>query len=275
MDKVRLNKLVEAALQEDIAWGDITAELCISAQSMTKAALVAKTNAVVCGIQPFASCFTMLDPKIEIEIVKPEGSVVVPGDVVAYVQGKTGAILSAERTALNFFCHMSGIATATARVMEKLEDTKCIVTDTRKTLPLLRMIEKHAVKVGGGMNHRFDLSSLVLIKDNHIKAAGSITEAIRLASARISHTMKIECEVTGIDEALEASKAGADIIMLDNMSPSMIATVVDQLPDDIYIEASGGITIDNCREYALAGVDVISMGSITHSAAYANFSLEF
>lgn len=275
MDKVRLNKLVEAALQEDIAWGDITAELCISAQSMTKAALVAKTNAVVCGIQPFASCFTMLDPKIEIEIVKPEGSVVVPGDVVAYVQGKTRAILSAERTALNFFCHMSGIATATARVMEKLEDTKCIVTDTRKTLPLLRMIEKHAVKVGGGMNHRFDLSSLVLIKDNHIKAAGSITEAIRLASARISHTMKIECEVTSIDEALEASKAGADIIMLDNISPSMIATVVDQLPDDIYIEASGGITVDNCREYALAGVDVISMGSITHSAPYANFSLEF
>lgn len=275
MDKIKLKQLVEAALQEDIAWGDITAELCISAQSVTKAALVAKTNAVVCGIQPFTSCFTMLDPKIEIEIVKPEGSVVVPGDVVAYVQGKTRAILSAERTALNFFCHMSGIATATARVMEKLEDTKCIVTDTRKTLPLLRMIEKHAVKVGGGMNHRFDLSSLVLIKDNHIKAAGSVTEAIRLASARISHTMKIECEVTSIDEALEASKAGADIIMLDNMPPSMITTIVDQLPDDIYIEASGGITIDNCREYALAGVDVISMGSITHSAAYANFSLEF
>ncbi len=275
MDKVRLKKLVESALQEDIAWGDITSELCISAQSVTRAALVAKTDAVVCGIQPFAMCFKRLDAKTEIDVRKLEGSVVVPGDVVAYVQGRTRAILSAERTALNFFCHMSGIATATAKVMEKLEGTDCVVTDTRKTLPLLRMIEKHAVKVGGGMNHRFDLSSLVLIKDNHIKAAGSITEAINLASAGISHTMKIECEVTNASEAMEAAQAGADIIMLDNMSPSMIAGIVGQLPDDVYTEASGGITINNCREYAEAGVDVISMGSITHSAPYANFSLEF
>jgi nicotinate-nucleotide pyrophosphorylase (carboxylating) len=275
MDKIALKRLVEDALREDIAWGDITTEVCIDASQACKASLTSKSHSVVCGLEVFAMCFRLLDPGCTIEFACLEGSNVKPGDIVATILGKTSAILTAERTALNFFCHMSGIATATARAVSALEGTDCIVADTRKTLPLLRMIEKYAVMVGGGANHRFDLSSLVLIKDNHIKACGSITDAIRLASAATSHTMKIECEVTTPKEAMEAADAGADIIMLDNMSPDDISQLLAVMPEGIYYEASGGITIENCREYALAGVDVISMGSIIHSAPYANFSLEF
>jgi nicotinate-nucleotide pyrophosphorylase (carboxylating) len=275
MDKIALEKMVEAALREDISWGDVTTESLIPTDSVTTAKLVSKSNSVVCGLLPFSMTFSKLDPNCTFIQHVEEGTLVEPGTEVVTVTGKTRAILTAERTALNFFNHMSGIATMTRRVASILEGTDCRVVDTRKTLPLLRMIEKYAVKVGGAQNHRHDLSQLVLIKDNHIQAVGSVGEAVRRAANSVSFSVKIECEVTNLGQALEAVEAGADILLFDNMQPFEISEAISQLPEDIYFEASGNISPNNCLEYAKVGVDFISMGRLTHSAPYADFSLEF
>ena len=275
MDKIAIERLVADALREDLVWGDVTTNSLIPPNSTTVASLYAKSDSIVCGLPLFHATFRQLDPNINFKILSDEGSSVSPGMMVATIEGKTRAILSAERTALNFFNHMSGIATLAGKAVKKLEGTNCVVADTRKTLPLLRMIEKYAVKVGGGQNHRFDLSSMVLIKDNHIKAIGSVGAAVRLAAEKVSYTLKIECEVTNLEQAREAADAGADIILFDNMSPSDIRDAITCLPQDLYFEASGKITLENCQEYALAGVNIISMGSLTHSAPYSDFSLEF
>ena len=274
MDKIALAWLVEKALREDIAWGDITANALIPEDSTTVANLTAKSESVVCGLEAFMMAFEILDHNTRIEVKIKEGTKTQHGDVVATVEGKTRSILTSERTALNFFNHMSGIATQTRRVADKIEGTGCTVVDTRKTLPMLRMIEKYAVKIGGGQNHRHDLSSLYLIKDNHIKAIGSVEKAVKRAKSASIYT-KIECEVTNLVEAIEAAEAGADIILFDNMKPEDIKAAIKALPERLLFEASGNIKLENCLEYAQSGVNAISMGSLTHSAPYADFSLEF
>ena len=274
MDKIALIWLVEKALKEDIAWGDITANVLIPEDSMTVANLMAKSESVICGLDAFVMAFKVFDPNTHVEVKIKEGAKTQHGDIVAIVEGKTRSILTSERTALNFFNHMSGIATLTSKVTLKIQDTGCTVVDTRKTLPMLRMIEKYAVKIGGGQNHRRDLSSLYLIKDNHIKAVGSVEKAVKRAKSASIYT-KIECEVTSLAQAVEASEAGADIILFDNMKPEDIKAAIKALPKGLLFEASGNIKIDNCLEYAQSGVNSISMGSLTHSAPYADFSLEF
>lgn len=274
MDKIALASLVDKALREDIAWGDVTSNALIPEDSVSVAHLTAKSESVVCGLEAFEMAFKNLDPCVSVEIKINEGSKTKYGDVVATVEGKTRSILTSERTALNFFNHMSGIATLTNRVAQTIEGTGCTVVDTRKTLPLLRMIEKYAVNIGGGQNHRHDLSSLYLIKDNHIKAVGSAGKAVKRAKIASIYT-KIECEVTDLAQALEASEAGADIILFDNMNPEEIKAAIKALPERLLFEASGNIKLENCRKYAESGVNAISMGSLTHSAPYADFSLEF
>lgn len=274
MDKIALASLVEKALREDIVWGDVTSNVLIPEDSMSVAYLTAKSESIVCGLGAFEKAFKILDPSTRMEIKIEEGSETKYGDVVAIIDGSTRSMLTAERTALNFFNHMSGIATLTRKIADKIEGTGCTVVDTRKTLPLLRIIEKYAVKIGGGQNHRHDLSSLYLIKDNHIKAIGSVGKAVKRAKIASIYT-KIECEVTNLDQALEASEAGADIILFDNMRPEEIKAAIKTLPEWLLFEASGNIKLENCREYAESGVHAISMGSLTHSAPYADFSLEF
>jgi nicotinate-nucleotide pyrophosphorylase (carboxylating) len=274
MDRIALYSLVEKALIEDISWGDITSNALIPQDSITIAKLTAKSDSVVCGLDAFELAFKIHDPSIHVTIKINEGSKTNHGDIVAVVEGNTRSILTSERTALNFFNHMSGIATLTRKVSERIENTGCKVVDTRKTLPLLRMIEKYSVRIGGGQNHRHDLSSLYLIKDNHIQAVGSIEKAVKSAKKAAIYT-KIECEVTNLAGAIEASDAGADIILFDNMKPEQIKEAIKELPKNLLFEASGNIKLENCLEYAQSGVHAISMGSLTHSAPYADFSLEF
>lgn len=275
MGPLEINKIVQKALREDLAWGDITSELTIPLESKSSAKLTAKSDSVVCGLKFFKSAFLLLDPGIIFEGEIPDGTFVKKGDIVVSIYGKTRPMLAAERTALNFFNHMSGIASLTRLITDKVLSTNCRITDTRKTLPLLRAIQRYAVTVGGGVNHRMDLSSSVLIKDNHLRAVGSVSKAVSLAKQKAPHVMKIEVEVTNLAEAKEAFESGADIVMLDNMTPDQIREIAKIAPKNVILEASGKITAENCLEFAKAGAHVISMGSLTHSAKSSDFSLEF
>lgn len=275
MGTIETKKIVQKALREDLAWGDITSELTIPEESKSSAKLTAKSDSVVCGLEFFKTAFLLLDSGIIFEGELPDGTFVKKGDIVVSIYGKTRPMLAAERTALNFFNHLSGIATLTRSITEKVSSTNCRITDTRKTLPLLRAAQRYAVTVGGGVNHRMDLSSSVLIKDNHLRAVGSVSKAVILAKQKAPHVMKVEVEVTNLAEAKEAFESGADIVMLDNMTPDQIKEIVKIAPKNVILEASGKITAENCLEYAKTGVHVISMGSLTHSAKSSDFSLEF
>jgi nicotinate-nucleotide pyrophosphorylase (carboxylating) len=272
---LNIKEQVRLALMEDTPWGDITSELLIPSDSTSTAHLTSKSDSVACGHEYFVTAFLLLDEYIEIEEFIYEGDRVRPGDIVMTVKGDTRSILQAERVALNYFCHMSGIATEVRKIATVIKDTDCKVIDTRKTLPHLRHAQKYAVKIGGGMNHRMDLSSAILIKDNHILAVGSVSKAVSLAKENAPHVMKVEVEVKNIDEAHEAINAGANILLLDNMNPAQIEKILEIVPDGIITEASGGINPTNCRGYAESGVDTISMGWLTHSVKSADFSLEF
>jgi len=275
MEQLTIRNLVRKALEEDLAWGDITSSIMVPEDDMIGARLLCKSECVLCGEYPFTMAFEEVDPLIQCDFHIKEGTLIKPGETAARIFGPTKGMLMAERVALNFLNHMSGIATQTRAVVESIEGTACRVTDTRKTLPLLREIQRHAVRVGGGTNHRMDLSSLVLIKDNHIRAVGSVSKAVLLAKSKVSHVMKVEVEVTCASEAKEAFDAGADIVMLDNMTPDQIKEIVRMKPPHVILEASGKITPQNARDYAESGVDVISMGFLTHSVKSADFSLEF
>jgi len=272
---MQAKRLVEMALLEDNPWGDVTTNTLIPKDDATLAHLTAKSKSIACGHDFFKLAFSLVDPATKFEEFYPEGSRVNPGDIVITVEGDTQSILTAERVALNFFCHMSGIATFTRNIVTLLEGTDTVIADTRKTLPLLRLAQKHAVRVGGGTNHRMDLSSHVLIKDNHIAACGGVWGAVTRAKESVSHVIKVEVEVKNLDQVREAVDAGADILLLDNMTPAQIANVVEIIPENVITEASGGIDLSNVRDYADAGVDVISMGCLTHSVKNADFSLEF
>ena len=266
-------ELITHAIEEDLGHGDITTSLLVPEKNESKALYIAKGNFVLAGM-PFAEeVFRILDASVSFRIFYNEGSKVSRGDVLAEVAGKTRALLAGERISLNILQRLSGIATLSSQFVDAVRGTKAKILDTRKTTPCLRFMEKYAVRVGGGTNHRFGLYDGILIKDNHIEEVGSIREAITLAKAG-HHLARIEVEVENLKELQEAIDAGADIVMLDNMSVSDMAEAVAFAGGRVTIEASGNITIANVREVAETGVDLISVGALTHSVTAADISMK-
>lgn len=271
-----VDRVITAALEEDLGSGDVTTEACIDPRASAVAHAVAREALVVCGGSVFARVFTRLDPSVEVEAHVSEGVRAAAGARLWMVRGRARAILTAERIALNLVQRMCGVATLTrAHVDAVPPGTVARVTDTRKTTPGLRALERYAVRVGGGHNHRDDLGAGVLVKDNHIAACGGVREAVARARAAAPHTLKIECEVDSLEQLDDALAAGADVVLLDNMPTSLVAQAVARARGRVAIEASGGITIDRIPELARAGVDVISVGALTHSARAADVGLDF
>jgi len=276
-----LRRLAENALMEDEAWHDITTEALVPPEQNGHGVIVAKAEGVLAGLPMAEAVFRAVDPSLAWSALgglAAEGARVSPGQAVAEVEGPLAAILRAERVALNYLTHLSGVATATARLVEAIAGTTCRLRDTRKTTPGLRTLEKYAVRVGGGENHRFTLADAVLIKDNHLAALRArglgIADAVRLAREAAPPEMRVQIEVTSVEEAREALAAGAHDLLLDNMPPEEIRQVVDLAKGQAVLEASGGITLANARQVAETGVDYISVGAITHSAPALDMSLE-
>lgn len=275
MNYLGLDNFLLDALKEDIGTGDITTECCVPEEAQSRAVFRCKQGGVVCGLEVARRVFFLLDPKVQFESKVSEGTKVQVGDVVATISGPSRNILSGERVALNLMQHMSGVATQTARMVERVAGTKAVIVDTRKTTPGMRVLEKYAVRMGGGTNHRFNLADGVLIKDNHIVAAGGITNAVNNARKMVPHTLKIEVETTNFEEIQEALEAGADIIMLDNMSCADMKKAVGLIAGRAKVEASGNMGSRDIREVAEAGVDLISIGALTHSVEALDISLQF
>jgi nicotinate-nucleotide pyrophosphorylase (carboxylating) len=274
----QVEQIVSNALAEDLGSGDVTTEVLIPFALVGKASILVKRDGVLAGIDVAKEVFRQVDPSLHFKALVRDGAKVRKGDVVATVEGKVASILRAERTALNFLQHLSGIATETARYVDAVLGTKAIITDTRKTIPGLRLLEKYAVRAGGGRNHRLNLGDGVLIKDNHLVALRSsgagLGEAVKKARKRAPRAMKVEVEVESVKQAREALSAGADIIMLDNMNVKAMRRVVELVQGRALLEASGGVTLVNVRSVAEAGVDLISVGALTHSAKALDISLE-
>ena len=275
MWRKKLDALIEAALQEDMPSGDITSENIISTDSISRALIVAKEEGVLAGIYVAERVLKKIDPAVSIEIHRKDGQRLKRGDRIAALKGSAISLLKGERTALNFLQRMSGIATTTDKYVKALRGAKTKILDTRKTTPGLRSLEKYAVRMGGGTNHRFSLSDMVMIKDNHIKIVGSITEAVMLARKKVKPGIKIEVETTNIEEAEEALKCGADIVMLDNMSLDRMKEVVKLLNGKVQLEVSGNINLSRAAKIAELGVDFISVGALTHSYRSLDISMEF
>jgi len=271
---MNLLQRLQEALKEDIGTGDITSLALIEEGKRDQAELLAKKEGILCGLNVAMDTFRLLDPQSEFEFFLPDGAKLTPGKVIMRMFALTRAILGAERVALNLLCHLSGIATLTNHYVQLIEGTGARVLDTRKTMPLWRDLEKYAVQVGGGTNHRFGLYDMILIKDNHIQAVGGVTQAIRRARAASPLGMKLEIEVTSISQFLEALEEKPDWIMLDNMDLAQMRDCVQVGKGKVIIEASGGITESNIRQVALTGVDFISVGRLTHSAPALDISLE-
>ena len=268
-----LTRLIRTALAEDIGAGDVTTQAALRGDENGCARATAKEELVVAGIDVFGEVFLTLDPALKFMRRLEDGERAGKGDLLAEVSGRLASILTAERVALNLFQRMCGIATLTRRYCERIEGTRAKILDTRKTPPGLRFLDKYAIRVGGGCNHRFALYDGVLIKDNHITAAGGIAPAVRRVRERVPHTLKIEVEVKNLSELEEALTAGADAIMLDNMGIAEMAAAVKRVGGKIPLEASGNMTLERVREVAEAGVDLISVGALTHSVAAADISL--
>lgn len=274
LNETILNSLIDLALREDIGTGDITTNSIIPAGSTTIGFIKAKQAGVLAGIGVAEAVFKRVNPSLKFTALAADGDKLEAGQIIANVEGDARAILTGERLALNFMQRMSGIATRTARLVEVTRGCRARVVDTRKTTPGLRMLEKYAVRVGGGHNHRFGLYDAVLVKDNHIKVAGGIAQAVKMARAAIPHTMKVEVEVedfSGLDEALNA---GADIVMLDNMDAATMRQAVELAAGRALLEASGGISEETIRTVAETGVDIISVGALTHSIQALDISLD-
>lgn len=270
-----LENIIIRGLQEDMGLGDITTESCVPADAESSGSFIAKEQGVICGLQIAASVFKYLDPSVNMDFNVSDGDYASQGAVIAQIHGPSRAILSGERLALNLLQRLSGIATLTRRAADELIGFKTRVTDTRKTTPGLRTLEKYAVRTGGGSNHRFGLFDGVLIKDNHIKAAGGITQAVEAARKRAPHTMRVEVETETLEQVSEALDAGADIIMLDNMETAKMAEAVRLIQDRALTEASGNMDKRSLREVAETGVDYISIGALTHSVRAMDISLKF
>jgi nicotinate-nucleotide pyrophosphorylase (carboxylating) len=269
-----VKKIIEKALSEDIGPGDVTSEATIPVGSTSTAEILAKQDLVLAGLDVSLEVFHFLDAAIQFTRFAQDGDRIKSGKVIARVSGSTRVLLAGERVALNLLQHMSGIATLTSKYVEQLKGLNAQALDTRKTLPGLRQLEKYAVRMGGGTNHRFGLYDGVLIKDNHIKAGGSITKAIESARRNTHHLLKIEVETKTLDEVREALAAKADIIMLDNMPIDMIREAVKLINGQVLVEASGNVTFETIREIGETGVDFISSGSLTHSAPAADISMK-
>lgn len=274
LNQFDLADLIERSLREDIGTGDLTTNSIVSPDSVTYGYIVAKESGVVAGLRIAEMVFCRLDPAFEFKALLSDGERCVPGSILAEITGKTRAILTGERLALNFLRHLSGIATRTNNLVSLVEGTPARIVDTRKTTPGLRAVEKYAVRAGGGYNHRFGLYDGVLIKDNHIKAAGGIVAAVKAARLGCPHTVRIEVEVEDLAGVREALKAGAEIIMLDNMAPEEMKEAVKIIAGRALVEASGGISEGNIKAAAAAGVDLISVGALTHSIKSLDISLD-
>jgi nicotinate-nucleotide pyrophosphorylase (carboxylating) len=267
-----LERIVHAALAEDIGAGDVTTEATVAPDAVGTAELLVKQSGVVCGLRVAEATFLALDPEIRFEALARDGDVVEPPAVVARVSGSLRAILTGERVALNFVGRLSGIATLTGRYVAAIDGTGATVLDTRKTTPGLRALEKHAVACGGGRNHRFGLGDAVLVKDNHLRAAGSIAAAVELVRAASDLPVEVECET--LDQVDDALEAGVDAILLDNMTLDDLREAARLTAGRARLEASGGVNLDTIRAIAETGVDEISVGALTHSAHSLDVSLE-
>jgi nicotinate-nucleotide pyrophosphorylase (carboxylating) len=267
-----VERIVLAALAEDVGAGDVTTDATVPADAIGVADLLVKEAGVVCGVRVAETTFRALDPDIRFEALASDGDVVEPPAVVARISGSERAILTGERVALNFLGRLSGIATLTRRYVDALEGTGTAVLDTRKTTPGLRDLEKYAVACGGGRNHRFGLDDAVLVKDNHLRAAGSVPAAVELVRAASALPIEVECDT--LDQVAEALAVGVDAILLDNMSLEQLREAVDLTGGRARLEASGGVTLDTIRAIAETGVDEISVGVLTHSARSLDVSLE-
>ncbi|MGB9607223.1 MAG: carboxylating nicotinate-nucleotide diphosphorylase [bacterium] len=266
-----IEKIVRSALEEDIGWRDLTSSILDDVDAIGR--ISAKEEGVLCGITIAEEVFRFLEEDCLFNSFLNDGEAFAPGSLIAEVRGKAKAILGGERVALNFLQHLSGIATLTREFVERIKGTKAKILATRKTIPLMRALEKYAVEVGGGYSHRFALYDGILIKDNHIAILGDIGEAVRRAKERFPYH-KIEIEVGSVDEAREAVEAGADVVLLDNMSLEEIREVVRMVKGKVLLEVSGGVSLENVREIAGMGVDFISIGALTHSAKAIDIHME-
>lgn len=273
-ERLHADELIKLALSEDITGEDVTTNAVMPEKRLGTADLICKQDGVICGLAVFARTFTLLDDSTEVELFAKDGDEVKRGVHIAKVTGDIRVLLSGERTALNYLQRMSGIATATRAMVKLLDGCKTKLLDTRKTTPNMRVFEKYAVKVGGGCNHRYNLSDGVLLKDNHIGAAGGVAKAIEMARAYAPFVRKIEVEVENLDMCREALDAGADIIMLDNMSADDMAKAVEMIGGRAITEISGNVTAQNIENIKKVGADFVSSGAITHSAPILDLSLK-
>ena len=271
--QVYVDDLIKQALLEDINYVDTTSDFLIPEEQRDTAVFKAKADGVLCGLDVAMRVFEMLDDSFECERFFKDGDVLKKGDIICKFSGNTRSMLKAERTALNLIQHMSGVATATAELVKLCEGTKASIVDTRKTLPGLRTIQKYSVMVGGGKNHRYNLSSAAMLKDNHIDAAGGIANALTALRKKVGHMVMIEVETRNLDEVQQALDAGANIIMLDNMDCENMKKAVELIDGRAVTEASGGISNETVRKVAETGVDVISSGAITHSVKAFDISM--
>ena len=272
--KMQADQLIRMALQEDITSEDVSTNAVMPTATKGTVDLIAKEDGVIAGLDIYARVFTILDEKTEIDFYCKDGDEVKKGELMATVTGDIRVLLSGERVALNYLQRMSGIATYTRQVAKLLEGSKVTLLDTRKTTPNCRVFEKYAVRVGGGCNHRYNLSDGVLLKDNHIGAAGSVTKAIQMAKAYAPFVRKIEIEVETLEQVKEAVEAGADIIMLDNMTPEVMKQAVELINGRAQTECSGNITKENIQKIREIGVDFVSSGALTHSAPILDISMK-
>lgn len=275
LEKFDTDNIILLALKEDMPFGDITTDSIMDDNSTSRAYYIAKGSGIIAGLEVSERVFKLLDDRIIFKKHIKDGDAVKYGAVFAEMEGSTKALLKGERTALNFLQHLSGIATKTRSFCDEVSDLPVKITDTRKTSPGLRYLEKYAVRAGGGYNHRFCLSDGVLIKDNHIKAAGGIKNAIELARRCIPHTVKIEVETETMEQVLEAVESRADIIMLDNMDNGMMMEAVKLISGRALVEASGNVSLDKLRAIAATGVDIISVGELTHTVKAFDISMKF
>ena len=270
----RIDHLIDLALEEDAGLGDVTSRAIFSPTHRSRAIIDAKQDLVVCGISVAARVFWRVDPAIKSKALVRDGARAKPGQAILQLEGPTASLLTAERTALNFMQRLSGIATQARRYAEAVKSTGVRIVDTRKTTPGYRALEKYAVRCGGCFNHRSSLGEHVLIKDNHINAAGSLTKAVKLCRLAAPHAAKIEVEAKTMAEVREACRAGAGVILLDNMTPAQVRAAVMIIAGSATVEVSGGVKYETLLDYALPGVDVISIGALTHSALSVDLSLD-
>ena len=270
-----IDDIIKTALNEDINYIDSTTDLLIDPEDVSEAYFIAKAEGVVAGLDVALRVFTLLDERVEITRHTADGKAVKKGDIIAEFRGRTTALLKGERTALNLLQHMSGIATYTNKCVKLVEGTNASICDTRKTLPGLRPLQKYSVVMGGGKNHRYNLSDAAMLKDNHIDAYGGITAAVKALREKAGHMLKIEVETRSFEELNEALSVGADVIMLDNMSCADMKKAVEITNGRARLEASGNITMENIAEVAKTGVDIISLGALTHSVTAFDISMKW